>query len=67
MPNDKLGLALIANNSRFLILPGVRVNNLASRVLGLNLARLSQDWRCVHGHGLLLGETFIDPSRFAGT
>lgn len=60
-------LALIANNSRFLILPGVRVNNLASRVLGLNLARLSQDWRCAHGHGLLLGETFIDPSRFAGT
>ncbi len=29
--------------------------------------RLSQDWRCAHGHALLLGETFIDPSRFAGT
>lgn len=60
-------LALIANNSRFLILPGVRVKNLASRILGLNLARLSEDWRRVHGHALLLGETFIDPSRFAGT
>lgn len=60
-------LALIANNSRFLILPGVRVKNLASRILGLNLARLSEDWRATHGHRLLLGETFIDPSRFAGT
>jgi hypothetical protein len=60
-------LALIANNSRFLILPGLRVKNLASRILGLNLARLSEDWRCAHGHALLLCETFIDPSRFAGT
>ena len=60
-------LALIANNSRFLILPGVRVKNLASRILGLNLARLSQDWQAAHGHGLLLCETFTDPSRFAGT
>jgi len=60
-------LALIANNSRFLILPGVRVTNLASRILGLNLARLSQDWLGMHGHRLLLAETFIDPARFAGT
>ena len=60
-------LGLIANNARFLILPEVRVKNLASRVLGLNLARLSADWQRVHGHALLLGETFIDPSRFAGT
>ena len=60
-------LGLLANNSRFLILPQVRVKNLASRVLGLNLARLSADWQCVHGHALLLAETFIDPSRFAGT
>jgi len=60
-------LALIANNSRFLILPGLRVKNLASRILGLNLARLSEDWRSAHGHALVLCETFIDPSRFAGT
>jgi uncharacterized protein DUF4338/DDE family transposase len=60
-------LGLIVNNSRFLILPGVRVKNLASRILGLNLARLSADWRAAHGHRLLLAETFIDPSRFAGT
>lgn len=60
-------LGLLANNSRFLILPGVRVNNLASRILGLNLARLSADWQAAHGHRVLLAETFIDPSRFAGT
>jgi len=42
-------LALIANNSRFLILPGERVKNLASRILGLNLASLSRDWQLVHG------------------
>lgn len=60
-------LALVANNSRFLLLPGPRVKHLASRILGLNLARLSADWRAAHGHRLLLAETFIDPARFAGT
>jgi len=60
-------IGLVANNSRFLLLPGVRVANLASRVLGLNLARLSGDWQQVHGHALLLAETFIDPARYAGT
>jgi hypothetical protein len=60
-------LACIANNSRFLILPGEHVKNLASRILGLNLARLSQDWQLVHGHRLILAETFIDPARFTGT
>lgn len=60
-------LPLVANNSRFLLLPGGRVKNLASRILGLNLARLSADWQRTHGHPLLLAETFIDPARFAGT
>lgn len=60
-------LELIANNSRFLILPGVRVKNLASRILGINLARLCADWQAAHGHRLLLAETFIDHGRFAGT
>lgn len=59
-------LHLIANNTRFLILPGVRMANLASRVLSLNLRRLSRDWEAVHGHPVLLAETFVDISRFAG-
>lgn len=59
-------LHLIANNSRFLILPEARSPNLASRVLALNLQRLSADWQRIHGHLLLLAETFIDIGRFHG-
>jgi hypothetical protein len=60
-------LSLVANNARFLLLPGERVANLASRVLGLNLRRLSRDWQQVHGHPVWLAETFVDPQRFTGT
>jgi len=60
-------LAWIANNARFLILPGARVPNLASRVLALNLRRLSADWRERYDHGIALAETFVDPQRFSGT
>ena len=60
-------LHLIANNSRFLILPQVHVPNLASKILSLNLKRLSNDWQAIHGHQLLLAETFVDIARFAGT
>ena len=60
-------LHLLANNARFLILPDAgHVPNLASRVLALNLRRLSADWQRVHGHPLLLAETFVDPARFTG-
>ena len=60
-------LALVAQNSRFLILPGVQCPNLASRLLALNVQRLDADWRGTHGHGLLLGESFVDPERYLGT
>jgi len=60
-------LHLIANNSRFLILPEGRVAHLASRVLALNGKRLSSDWEAVYGHPIWLAETFVDPTRFAGT
>ncbi len=60
-------LHLIANNSRFVILTPGRVPNLASRVLGLSLRRLSEDIQAVHGYPALLAETFVDVSRFAGT
>jgi predicted transposase YbfD/YdcC len=39
----------------------------ASRVLALNLRRLSQDWEICHGHPVLLAETFVDSARFRGT
>lgn len=60
-------LHLIANNVRFLILPGQHEPNLASRVLALNLKRLSRDWELYHGHPLLMAETFVDSARFRGT
>jgi len=60
-------LKLMTNNTRFLILPWVKVNNLASFVLGACLRRLSQDWQLRYGHELCLVETFVDRSRFAGT
>jgi len=60
-------LGLVVNNARFLILPGERVVNLASRVLSLNLKRLSGDWELAYGHPIFLVETFVDPRRFSGT
>jgi len=60
-------LHYVANNLRFLILPEEREPNLASRLLGLNLRRLSADWEFYHGHPLLLAETFVDRARFRGT
>jgi hypothetical protein len=59
---------LLAQNSRFLVLPSTgRWPNLASRVLKLACARLAQDWRNQFGHPVLLVETFVDPQRFRGT
>ncbi len=60
-------LHLIANNARFAVPGEGRVPNLASRALGLGLRRLSRDMRSARGHPALLAETFVDPSRFAGT
>ncbi len=60
-------LKLIANNSRFLILPDWHRPNLGSRILSLCLKRLDGDWLARFGHRLLLVETFVDPQRFRGT
>ena len=57
----------VVNNARFLILPGARIPNLASRVLGLNLRRLSADYLAFYGHPVFLVETFVDSARFRGT
>ncbi|HSF31445.1 MAG TPA: ISAs1 family transposase [Candidatus Tectomicrobia bacterium] len=60
-------LHLIANNLRFLILPDCHQPNLASRILALNLKRLSADWERYYGHPILVAETFVDGARFQGT
>jgi hypothetical protein len=60
-------LNLVANNSRFLILPNFHNKNLASRVLSLCQKRIQEDWVERFGYPLLLLETFVDPTRFQGT
>ena len=60
-------LALVANNSRFLLLPHRTVPNLGSRVLKLAWDRLSADWQHKYGHPVLVAETFVDPEQFCGT
>ncbi len=61
-------LGLVVNNSRFLILAErQRYPNLASRVLGLCLRRLSADWQERWGHPVLVVESFVDESRYRGT
>ena len=61
------GLKYIANNWRFLILPEIKIKNLASSILSLNLRRLSQDWIDKYTHPIFLVETFVDESLFRGT
>jgi len=57
----------IAQNTRFLILPYVKIPHLASHLLALNIRRLHQDWPTYFGHPLYLLETFVDQNRFKGT
>jgi len=61
-------LHLVANNTRFLVLPAASgVPNLATRALSRSLRRLGGDWAALHGHPVELAETFVDPARFRGT
>lgn len=59
-------LQRVVNNSRFLILPWVRVKNLASLVLSRAVKRLQADWPRRYGVELLLVETLVDPERYRG-
>ncbi len=63
----RANLNRVVCNSRFLILPSVRVPHLASHVLSLCTSRLGKDWVERYGYTPLLVETFVDPSRFVGT
>jgi hypothetical protein len=60
-------IRLLAYNSRYLILPWVRVEHLASHLLARMAKVLSLDWQRVYGHPIYFLETFIDPQRFRGT
>ena len=60
-------IRFLAYNTRFLILPWVRVEHLASHILGRMVARISEDWQRIYGHPIYFLETFVDPERFRGT
>jgi hypothetical protein len=59
-------LQLVVNNSRFLILPWVRAQNLASTILSLVAKQLQEDWQAAYGVAPVLLETLVDPTRFDG-
>jgi len=61
------GLSKVVGNSRFLILPGVDVPNLASHVLSLAIRRLPVDWQARYGITPALLETFVDRAHYRGT
>jgi hypothetical protein len=58
---------LLAYNTRFLILPWIRVPHLASHVLGLCARTINKDWLTLYNHPIYWLETFVDTERFAGT
>jgi hypothetical protein len=63
----RANLQLIINNSRFLILPYVRVKNLASRALSSAAKQIQNDWLNIYWYAPVLIETFVDLSFFRGT
>lgn len=60
-------IRFLAYNTRYLILPWVQVEHLASHILSRMAQRLSQDWERLYGHPVYFLETFIDAERFRGT
>jgi hypothetical protein len=66
-PERARNLQYVVNNSRFLILPWVRVKGLASKILGACARRLAGDWEQRYGYRPLLLETLVDATRFRGT
>jgi hypothetical protein len=63
----KRNIRFIAYNTRFLILPWIRVPHLASHILSRVTTMLPHDWERLYGHPVWFVETFIDPDRFRGT
>lgn len=60
-------IRFLAYNTRYLILPFVQVEHLASHILACMSRRLPADWERLYGHSVYYLETFVDPARFRGT
>ncbi|HVC29829.1 MAG TPA: Druantia anti-phage system protein DruA, partial [Steroidobacteraceae bacterium] len=60
-------LRFLAYNTRYLILPWIRVPHLASHLLARTTRMLSAEWEKLYGHPVYFAETFVDPTRHRGT
>jgi hypothetical protein len=63
----KQNIRYVAYNTRYLILPWVKVPHLASHLLSRMTRMLSQEWQKVYGHPVYFAETFVDRSLHKGT
>jgi hypothetical protein len=57
----------VVGMSRFLVRPSVRCRNLASRILGLTMGRIGEDFEARYGYQPWVVETFVDTREFSGT
>jgi len=62
----RAGLYFVTNNSRFLILPWVQIQHLASHILAKIARRISSDFQAKYGHPIHMLETFVERNRFRG-
>lgn len=60
-------IRFLAYNTRYLILPWVKVPHLASHILGWMARELPREWERVYSHPVWYLETFVDPARNRGT
>lgn len=60
-------IRFLAYNTRYLVLPWVRVEHLASHLLGRMTRMLPAEWEKVYGHPVHFAETFVDTTRHRGT
>lgn len=60
-------LRLVINNVRLLLLPWVKVKNLASKILGQSAKTVPDDWQRFYQVRPVLMETFVETQRFTGT
>jgi SRSO17 transposase len=60
-------LPRLINNNRFLILPWIRIHNLASHLLSLSLKKVRKDWSDLYGLEPCMAETFVDNEKYEGT
>ena len=56
-------IGMVVCNSRFLLLPGVRVRGLASRALRLADGRIAGDWEAAYGVRPVLAQSFTGPGQ----